>query len=95
MRFYGTAGHQDLAALQRLGPLKMTNTPAPPSAQRSPNCWQCRYFAVSHIPTAPYACRAMGFQSKVLPSHEVLRTDGNFCRSFAPKSAAPSVGLLA
>jgi hypothetical protein len=53
---------------------------------RGPNCWQCRFFGVSHIPATPYACRAMGFQSKILPSIEVLRADGEFCRSFQPKA---------
>lgn len=63
---------------------------------RGPNCWQCRFFGVSHIPATPYACRAMGFHSKILPSIEVLRADGQFCRSFQAKApeiaanAAPS-----
>lgn len=64
-------------------------------AERGPNCWQCRFFAVSHVPYAPYACKAMGFQSKVLPSLEVLRVDGHFCRSFVPKTNSPSTGLMA
>ena len=57
---------------------------------RGPNCWQCRFFGVSHIPATPYVCRAMGFQSKLLPSLEVLRIDGQFCRVFQPKTP-PSV----
>lgn len=61
-----------------------TPTPAP---QRGPNCWNCRFFGVSHIPATPYICRAMGFQAKVLPSIEVLRTDGQFCRSFEAKAS--------
>lgn len=52
---------------------------------RGPNCWQCRFFGVSHIPATPYACRAMGFQSKTLPALEVLRVDGQFCRAFEAK----------
>jgi hypothetical protein len=40
---------------------------------------------VSHIPATPYVCRAMGFQSKLLPSLEVLRIDGRFCHVFEPK----------
>lgn len=58
-------------------------------APRGPNCWQCRYFGVSHIPATPYTCRAMGFQSKMLPALEVLRVDGQFCRAFEAKTAAP------
>jgi hypothetical protein len=59
--------------------------------KRGPNCWQCRFFGVSHIPATPYVCRAMGFQSKLLPSLEVLRIDGQFCRVFQPKTPPPSV----
>lgn len=54
-------------------------------AQRGPNCWHCRHFAITHIPSSPYACRGMGFQSRLLPSLEVLRVDGQFCRLFSPK----------
>ncbi|WP_199172544.1 hypothetical protein [Limnohabitans sp. 15K] len=52
---------------------------------RGPNCWQCRHFAITHIPSSPYACRSMGFQSRLLPSLEVLRVDGQFCRLFLAK----------
>ena len=55
----------------------------PPS--RGPNCWQCRHFSITHIPSSPYACRSMGFQSRLMPSLEVLRVDGQFCRLFAAK----------
>ena len=65
-------------------PPPQTPTPAP---QRGPNCWHCLFFGVSHIPATPYICRAMGFQTKVLPSLEVLRTDGQFCRSFEAKAS--------
>ena len=34
----------------------------------------------------PYGCKLMGFRSKVVPSLEVLRTDGRFCGGFSPKS---------
>ncbi|WP_396435130.1 hypothetical protein [Limnohabitans sp.] len=63
----------------------MTPSPVVPPT-RGPNCWQCQFFGVSHMPAAPYACRAMGFSSKIMPSLEVLRTDGRFCRSFAAKT---------
>ena len=53
---------------------------------RGPNCWQCRFFGVSYVPATPYVCRAMGFQTKMLPSLEVLRVDGQFCRSFEAKA---------
>ncbi|WP_416560842.1 hypothetical protein ACHEXL_04580 [Limnohabitans sp. yimb22184] len=65
------------------------NTPTVP-LQRDPNCWQCRHFAITHLPAAPYACRAMGFQSRLLPSMEVLRVDGQFCLVFHAKDTAAS-----
>jgi hypothetical protein len=34
----------------------------------------------------PYGCKLMGFRSKVIPSLEVLRTDGRFCGGFVAKS---------
>jgi len=37
----------------------------------------------------PYGCKLMGFRSKVVPSLEVLRTDGRFCGGFSPKPIAP------
>jgi len=36
----------------------------------------------------PYACKLMGFRSKVVPSIEVLRTDGRFCGGFSAKESA-------
>lgn len=33
----------------------------------------------------PYGCKLMGFRSKVLPSIEVLRTDGRHCSGFSAK----------
>ncbi len=58
------------------------------SDMRGPNCWQCRFFAVSWDPRLPYACRSMGFKTKVLPAIEVLRTDGLPCQSFTPRAPA-------
>lgn len=66
----------------------LPSAPSPAAPQRGPNCWQCRFFGVSHIPAMPYACRAMGFQSKILPAFEVLRADGHFCRAFEAKASA-------
>jgi hypothetical protein len=40
---------------------------------------------VSWDPAKPYACRLMGFKSRVLPAIEVYRTDGNPCRGFLNK----------
>jgi len=38
----------------------------------------------------PYGCKFMGFRSKVVPSLEVLRTDGRFCGGFSPKPPRPA-----
>ncbi len=38
----------------------------------------------------PYGCKLMGFRSKVVPSLEVLRTDGRFCGGFSPKPPKPA-----
>lgn len=59
---------------------------------RSPNCWQCLHFAVSHEPSFPYACRLMGIISRGLPALEVLRADGRPCQGFTPKPKPPSRG---
>jgi len=62
--------------------------PAIPSPQeRSPNCWGCIYFGMSHQPATPYACRLMRFQSRAMPSIEVLRADGQVCRGFQAKAS--------
>jgi len=57
---------------------------------KSPDCWQCRHFAISWDFRAPYICRLMGFKSRMVPSFEVFRADGNHCRGFAAKPAAPT-----
>jgi len=67
----------------------MSSQPSTQANERGPNCWNCRFFAISHVPAAPYACRAMGFQSRLLPSLEVLRIDGRFCQVFQPKVPTP------
>lgn len=77
----------------------MTTATSPASATQdgAPNCWQCRHFAVSWDPNLPYACRLMGFKTRILPAIEVLRADGTRCRGFSPKSvpAAPSASRSA
>lgn len=77
----------------------MTHTALPPRPQagpadeRGPNCWQCRFLGITHLPATPYACQRLGFRSQVLPSLEVLRSDGRFCQGFVPKAAATATGL--
>lgn len=64
------------------------NTAKPTDQEEAPNCWQCRYFAVSWDPKMPYSCRLMGFKSRILPAIEVLRADGHRCQGFMRKPAA-------
>ena len=61
-----------------------------PSPERGPNCWQCRFFGITYQPGTPYACHRLGFRSQLLPSLEVLRTDGRFCQGFVAKAAVAS-----
>ena len=62
-----------------------------PKPTRGPNCWDCRYLAITWDVRLPYGCKFMGFRSKVIPSLEVLRSDGRFCSAFSPKPAKPAV----
>lgn len=50
-----------------------------------PNCRQCHHFAISWDADRPYACRAFGFKTRILPSWEVYRADGSDCKLFSPK----------
>lgn len=59
-----------------------------------PNCWKCHHFAVSWDHTKPYACRLMGFKSRVLPAMEVLRTDGTACLGFTEKQNRPKIKVV-
>jgi len=52
---------------------------------KGPNCWQCRNFAITWDIKKPYGCNLMGFKSRLMPSIEVLRADGQACRGFIPK----------
>ena len=56
-----------------------------PQPAKGPNCWECRYLAITWDTRMPYGCKLMGFRSRVIPSLEVLRTDGRFCGGFSPK----------
>ena len=53
--------------------------------ERGPDCFRCRHFQVTYQPAWPYACRAFGVRSKVLPSIEIRRASGAPCRGFEPK----------
>jgi hypothetical protein len=66
---------------------------ASPADSEAPNCWQCRHFSVSWDPNLPYACRLMGFKSRILPAIEVLRADGTRCHGFQRKPAGGIDGV--
>lgn len=55
------------------------------SSIQSPDCWQCRHFAISWDTRNPYSCKLMGFKSRMIPSFEVFRADGHPCRGFMAK----------
>jgi len=60
----------------------MTDSESP---KKGPNCWDCRHLSITWDVRMPYGCKLMGFRSKVIPSMEVLRTDGRFCGGFSAK----------
>jgi hypothetical protein len=67
-----------------------SNSQAMPS-KKGPNCWDCRFLVITWDVRMPYGCKLMGFRSKVIPSIEVLRTDGRYCSGFSakPNTAKP------
>jgi hypothetical protein len=72
------------------GGVKNSGAPRSNNAERGPNCYQCKHFAISWQPSAPYACRLLGFKSRVLPAIEVMRIDGRMCLGFTPKPLSTS-----
>ena len=81
------------------GGVKSSGAPRANNAERGPNCYQCKHFAISWQPSMPYACRLLGFKSKALPAIEVMRIDGRICQGFqakpTPSTAGKSVNTLA
>jgi hypothetical protein len=57
-----------------------------PQSMKGPNCWDCRHLMITWDVRKPYGCKLMGFKSKIIPSIEVLRTDGRFCGGFSAKT---------
>ena len=88
-----------MSTLTASGAKRPAVNPGSQHAERGPNCYQCKHFAISWQPSAPYACRLLGFKSRVLPAIEVMRIDGRICLGFAakpvPLSATKSVNSLA
>ncbi len=50
-----------------------------------PNCLHCRHFYVTHQPSHPYGCRAMGFKSPQIPAVVVRMNSGLECQLFHAK----------
>ncbi len=57
-----------------------------PQPTKGPNCWDCRHLMITWDVRKPYGCKLMGFKSKIIPSIEVLRTDGRYCGGFSAKT---------
>ena len=55
------------------------------SIDEKPNCWDCKFFLITHDAKRPYSCSKMGFKSRRLPCHEVTQIEGDRCYSFLPK----------
>jgi hypothetical protein len=70
--------------------MKATEGGDAPKPTKGPNCWDCRYLAITWDVRLPYGCKFMGFRSKMIPSLEVLRNDGRFCSAFSPKPTNPA-----
>ncbi len=50
------------------------------------NCFDCIHLQITWQPQTPYACKAIGFRSKIIPSLEVFKNSGTQCMHFFPKS---------
>jgi hypothetical protein len=49
------------------------------------NCFKCQFLQITWQPQFPYACKIMGFKSKMIPSMEVFRNSGIACQTFTAK----------
>jgi hypothetical protein len=68
-------------------------TPSEPEraieARREPvACSQCVHYWVTHERTHPHGCRAFGFRSSRVPSHEIREASGRDCEAFERKERA-------
>ena len=69
------------------GRVKSSGAPRANNAERGPNCYQCKHFAISWQPSMPYACKLLGFKSRMLPCMQVQQLDGRACQGFEAKPA--------
>ncbi len=56
------------------------------SNEKRINCFDCIYLHITWQPATPYACKAIGFRSKMIPSLEVFKNSGTQCMHFRPKN---------
>ncbi len=49
------------------------------------DCRRCKHLVITWNRVYPRACKAMGFQSRNMPSQEVLSVTGHGCLMFEPK----------
>lgn len=49
------------------------------------SCYKCKYLKITWQPQTPYACQALGFKSRYIPSLEVFKNSGIECQSYSPK----------
>ena len=47
--------------------------------QKRINCFDCIHLQITWQPATPYACKAIGFKSKIIPSMEVFKNSGSQC----------------
>ena len=57
----------------------------PAAIDEKPNCWDCKYFLITHDAKRPYSCSMMGFKSRRLPCHDGIQIEGERRYSFLPK----------
>lgn len=49
------------------------------------SCYKCKYLTITYNKNFPFACKALNFKSKVLPSVAVRQSSGKECLYFAAK----------
>lgn len=52
------------------------------------DCRKCQHFKVTWEINHPYACKALGFKTKRMPSEEVFLASGIECLKFTAKKKA-------
>lgn len=48
-------------------------------------CYRCKYLQITWDKNMPYACRAMGFKSKIIPCRVTKNVSNEQCLSFKEK----------